>query len=59
MATPRKATLTLTKGKASVTLANSSVTASTVEVHYDSEDTQLDIVTALQKCIEVILEKEI
>jgi hypothetical protein len=59
MATPRKATLTLTKGKADVTLASSSVTTNTVEVHYDSENTELDIVLALQKCIEVILEQEI
>ena len=59
MATPRKATLTLTKGKSAVVLANSSVTTNTVEVHYDSENTELDIIVALEKCIEVIREKEI
>ena len=58
MATPRKATLVITKNKPSVVLANSSVTAGTVEVHYDSEDTQLDVMTALQKAIEVIREQE-
>lgn len=58
MATPRKATLTITKNKPDVALASSSVTAGTVEVHYDSEDSQLDVVTALQKAIEVVLEQE-
>ena len=58
MATPRKATLTLTKGKPDVVLAASSVTTNTIEVHYDSENTQLDVMTALTRAIEVVRELE-
>lgn len=58
MATPRKVTLTITKNKPAAVFATSSVTGGTVEVHFDSEDTQLDVINSLEKCIELIREQE-
>ena len=58
MAAPKKAVLTITKGKPAVVISASSVTAGTVEVHYDADDQQLDVMVSILKCMEVAREDD-
>ena len=58
MADPKKAVLTITKGKPAVVISSSSVTAGEVEFHYDADDQELDVMVSILKCLEVAREQD-
>ena len=58
MATARKITLGVHEAKKDATIAAGAVAALHVEIEYDQDANQLDVVNALQKCIQVMLEEE-
>ena len=58
MADPRKITLAINTAKKDATVAAGTVAADTVLIEYDLDANQLDVVTALQKAIEIMIEDE-
>jgi hypothetical protein len=58
MATARKITLGVHAAKKDAVIAAGSVAALTVLIEYDQDANQLDVVTALQKAIQVMVEQE-
>ena len=58
MATARKITLGVYADKSAATIAAGAVAASTVEIEYDQDIPSSDVVIALQRAIQVMLEEE-
>lgn len=58
MADPKKITLGIFDAKKDAVFAAGTVAANTVLVEIDADAPQLDVVNALQKCIELVIEQE-
>lgn len=58
MANPRQVTLGVHDPKKDAVFGVGTVAANTVEIEFDQDANQLDVVTALEKVIELIIEQE-
>jgi len=58
MAGDKKITLGVTDAKKDAVFAAGSIAADTVLVEFDSDANQLDVVNALKKCIQLVIEDE-
>lgn len=58
MANARKITLGVVAPKKDAVFAAGSVAANTVLVDFDQDASQLDVVNALKKCIQLVIEDE-
>lgn len=58
MANPRSVTLGVFDPKKDAVFAASTVAEDTVVVEFDQDAPQLDVVNALEKCIQLIIEQE-
>ncbi len=58
MADPKKITLGVFDAKKDAVFAAGTVAANTVLVEIDADANQLDVVSALEKCIQLVIEEE-
>ena len=58
MADPKKITLGIHAAKKDAVFASGTVAANTVLVEIDADANQLDVVNALKKCIQLVIEDE-
>lgn len=58
MADPRQVLLGITKAKKDAVVGLGTVAADTVLIEYDLDANNIDVITALQRCIQVLQEQE-